>query len=420
MSTRNNDFIGDQIRDLVESAINASDYSKLAQDIKDTVVSAFEEIMGGPSGSYNRSSAGTSSPSARGRSYQNLYGQNPAANPYSSKDRYHFEQTHYRSSDAYKAKQVSRPKSPKLLAEYSPETVKSIIATGAGGAGTLGFASLLGGAVGIAASGGSAGPAIGFLIPLLGVSIGALIAGIKSLGRGSRFKIYKRVIGDRTYCDVKELAQAVGKSEEFVRKELKTMINKKYFLKGRLDDSETCLMLDDESYSKYLQARESYRQAQREKAEKEKEDARLAGNTELVNAIEEGQRYIRQIHEANEAIPAESISLKLDRMEDIVTKIFEVLKEKPDQLPRLRKFMKYYMPTTIKLVEAYKELDSQPEEVETIIKSKKEIEDTIDTINAAYVKLLDSFYEESAIDVKSDISVLQSMLAQEGLTNKPF
>ena len=82
--------------------------------------------------------------------------------------------------------------------------------------------------------------------------------------------------------------------------------------------------------------------------------------------------------------------------------------------------MKYYMPTTIKLLNAYKELDSQPVEGENIRKSKQEIRDTVDTINSAYEKLLDSFFEESTMDIHSDISVLQTMFAQEGLNQSPF
>ena len=101
-------------------------------------------------------------------------------------------------------------------------------------------------------------------------------------------------------------------------------------------------------------------------------------------------------------------------------KIFVVLSQKPDELPNLRKFMNYYMPTTDKLVQTYRELDAQPVEGENISKAKREIEETLDTINNAYEKLLDNFYAEAAMDVSSDISVLQNLMAQEGLVGQPF
>lgn len=114
------------------------------------------------------------------------------------------------------------------------------------------------------------------------------------------------------------------------------------------------------------------------------------------------------------------MSAKLDTMVSLVRRILDRLKEQPDQLPRLRKFNKYYMPTTLKLVKAYEDLDQQPVDGENIRKSKEEIEKTIDTINIAYEKLLDSLFQDSAIDISSDISVLESMLAQEGLTEDKF
>lgn len=71
---------------------------------------------------------------------------------------------------------------------------------------------------------------------------------------------------------------------------------------------------------------------------------------------------------------------------------------------------------TVKLLNAYEDMDSQPIQGENIASSKKEIEDTIDTLNVAFEKLLDSVFEDTAIDVSSDISVLNTVLAQEGLT----
>ena len=83
--------------------------------------------------------------------------------------------------------------------------------------------------------------------------------------------------------------------------------------------------------------------------------------------------------------------------------------------------MEYYLPTTWKLIDAYRVLDQQSIQGENISSSKKEIRDTLDTINEAFENLLDSFFRNTAWDVSTDISVLKTMLAQEGLTgNKDF
>ena len=89
-------------------------------------------------------------------------------------------------------------------------------------------------------------------------------------------------------------------------------------------------------------------------------------------------------------------------------------------MPDLKKLMDYYLPMTVKLLNAYAEMDAQPVQGETIRASKKDIEDTLDTLNLAFEKLLDSVFEDTAMDVSSDISVLHSILAQEGLTEDDF
>nr|WP_243169907.1 5-bromo-4-chloroindolyl phosphate hydrolysis family protein [Eubacterium callanderi] len=136
--------------------------------------------------------------------------------------------------------------------------------------------------------------------------------------------------------------------------------------------------------------------------------------------IEEGKESIEQIREANEAISGEVISQKLDRLEVILCKIFEYVENHTDELPETRKFMGYYLPTTLKLVNAYREMDAEPIQGENIRSAKHEIEETLDTINYAFENLLDSFYQDKAMDISTDITVLETMLAQEGLTEKDF
>lgn len=93
---------------------------------------------------------------------------------------------------------------------------------------------------------------------------------------------------------------------------------------------------------------------------------------------------MRRIKAANDAIPGEVISAKISRMELLVDRIFDRVEQNPDSVNDMRRMMDYYLPTTMKLLEAYEELDAQPVQGENIISSKKEIEDTIDTLNIAF------------------------------------
>ena len=133
-----------------------------------------------------------------------------------------------------------------------------------------------------------------------------------------------------------------------------------------------------------------------------------------------GDSYLTKIREANAAIPGEVISAKLDHLEEIIRKIYARIELHPEQVDDLDKFINYYLPTTLKLVDAYKDFEAQSVKGDNIQSAKKEIESTLETIIYAFETLLDSLYEDDALDISTDISVLQTMFAQEGLTKGAF
>lgn len=262
--------------------------------------------------------------------------------------------------------------------------------------------------------------------------------GMSMLSRANRFQNYVRTIGQDELCNIKLLAQKAGKKEKYVVKDIEKMIQKGWFCQGHLDDRKTCLMVTDSMYREYrklederarhlLEEKERQKRAQAEAKRKMAEDAAKAEEKqkkgsrrrnlapEVKKVIEQGDMYVLKIRECNDAIPGEVISAKIDRMEILVDKIFDRVEQKPSTVGDIRKLIEYYLPTTIKLLETYTEIDSQPVGGENIRAAKKEIEDAIDTINTAFEKLLDSLFQDTAWDVSSDISVLNTMLAQEGL-----
>ena len=198
------------------------------------------------------------------------------------------------------------------------------------------------------------------------------------------------------------------------------MIDKGWFREGHLDPKKTCLMITNQVFEEYLSAvRRSEELRLRELAEEQK--ARERGvSAEVQAVIEEGNAYISKIRQSNDAIPGEEISVKIYRMEELVKRIFERVEQHPENINDIHKLMEYYLPTTVKLLGAYEELDRQPIQGENILHSKKEIEDTLDTLNLAFEKLLDGLFKDTAWDVSTDISVLHTMLAQEGLGKDDF
>ena len=128
---------------------------------------------------------------------------------------------------------------------------------------------------------------------------------------------------------------------------------------------------------------------------------------------------MQHIRECNDAITGDVMSQKLFTLEDIMKRIFEQLKKSPESADDLQKLMKYYLPTTTKLIDAYKDLEGQPSFGENnIANTKKEIEDTLDVINVAFGKLFDDMFEDAAWDISTEISTMKTMLAKEGLTGE--
>ena len=262
------------------------------------------------------------------------------------------------------------------------------------------------------------------VVTLIGTlaGVGMIGSGCTGLGRLKRFQKYKKTLGHKTYCSFEDLAKTVGRSIKSVKKDIHYMIAKSWFLEGRTDTKETCLITSNETYRQYEETQKALEQRSAEEAQKRMQESEKQSriSPQVQEVLDRGEAYIKKIHASNDAIPGEEISAKIAKMEQIVEQIFQRAEEHPEIIPDLKKMMDYYLPMTVKLLDAYEDMDRQPIQGETIRASKKEIEDTLDTLNEAFAKLLDSVFQDTAWDVSSDISVLHTMLAQEGLTENDF
>ena len=268
---------------------------------------------------------------------------------------------------------------------------------------------------------GSIGSTVVTLIGTL-AGVGMIGSGCTGLGRLKRFQKYKKTLGHKTYCSFEDLAKTVGRSIKSVKKDIHYMIAKSWFLEGRTDTKETCLITSNETYRQYEETQKALEQRSVEEAQKRMQESEKQSriSPQVQEVLDKGEAYIKKIHASNDAIPGEDISAKIAKMEQIVEQIFQRAEEHPEIIPDLKKMMDYYLPMTVKLLDAYEDMDRQSIQGETIRASKKEIEDTLDTLNEAFAKLLDSVFQDTAWDVSSDISVLHTMLAQEGLTENDF
>lgn len=249
--------------------------------------------------------------------------------------------------------------------------------------------------------------------------------GKRITSRTKRFRQYVSFIGEKKFCKLDALASHMGYSKKYLVKDIRKMMRVGLFPQAHFDEEGSYLIMDHQTYQQYIEANNEYQRKQQDKVKLEKEQQQqekeeTPEQKELRRVIAEGKSYVSQITAANDAIPDADISEKLSRLEQITLKIFDFVEQHPEQLPELRKFMEYYLPITLKLVNAYKELDAQIVEGQNITSSKNEIGKTLDTINYAFEKLYDSLYESTAMEVSSDISVLEALFAQDGLTKKDF
>lgn len=497
---------GDQIRNLVQDAIDKEDFSQLSSTISNVVndtMSGLEKALkdslgngtqqpGGAAGAEKDSSGaqdarygggqtvqdqadgqtGTAGSNRGGRTQSESGDQYRNRRPYQTwttqarqeaadRIRVNMEKTHRTRYTEH-----AQEKNTSLVPVKAPGKVSGTVMkwVGYSCSGMFGLSLAILGAVG-AATGVSLAVPVGILGVLFAGSLGLGIGGKKRLELAQRFRKYVSVLGNRTYCMVEELADSVGESSKFVRKDLKKMIRQGFFPQGYLDQKETCLITDKQTYQQYQDAQQSY-EARKKAAQQSKDpgrrdgdgqyfetafDSESSGGSENAAAkrsgtnqngaasghfadsdiradldpkcaelIAQGRSYIRHIHECNDRILDEAMSEKLARLEVVVTRIFTEAERNPEVVDDLKKMMSYYLPTTKKLLDAYCNLNEQPVGGQNIDTMKKEIEETLDTLNSAFEKLLDDLFEEQAWDISSDISVLNTMLAQEGLTGNQF
>ncbi|MBR3383159.1 MAG: 5-bromo-4-chloroindolyl phosphate hydrolysis family protein [Clostridia bacterium] len=144
------------------------------------------------------------------------------------------------------------------------------------------------------------------------------------------------------------------------------------------------------------------------------------GDEALDNMLHEGDMAIREMKRLDESISDEKISSDIVRLEEISGKIFGHVRENPKKLPQIRKFMNYYLPTTLKLLNAYDRMVDQGVEGENISSAKQGVEGIMDNIVKAFEKQLDSLFGDQAMDISTDITVLENMLAREGFVEDPI
>ncbi|MGN0984782.1 MAG: 5-bromo-4-chloroindolyl phosphate hydrolysis family protein [Gemmiger sp.] len=240
------------------------------------------------------------------------------------------------------------------------------------------------------------------MLMLLG-GAGCLFAGQRAkTSRRMRKKILN-IVGDAPYMYIEDIAASIPCSYEKCCQHLENCVDQEVFGKNAYLDMRTRSLVV------------------RGAAPKPEPAPAPAPAPAKEEPADRYQQMLNELRRVNDQIPGEEMSDKISRLETVSGKIFAQTRNDPDKLPQIRKFMDYYLPTALKLLQTYAELEAQGVEGDNIRESKRRIEQVMDTLVVAFENQLDKLFQADALDVSADIDVMQNMLRADGLADgDPF
>ena len=256
------------------------------------------------------------------------------------------------------------------------------------------------------------------LLPFSAASIWLTVTGNRQRKLVDTYNHYAEIIGPSEYISMEDLATYAGTSEEEAQRQIEKMMKNNMLPQGRFDRNQTTLMLTPRVWKQYQAAEQS--RLQRELAENSDTgpEPEAVKSDEENSVLREGSEFVEKVRHYNDLIPDEAMSEKLFCLETIIQRIFTQLEKEPDSAPDLHRLMNYYLPTVDKLLQAYTELENHPSGMDNIDRTRKEIEEAVDTVNVAFENLFDDLFQDTAWDISSDISVMKTMMKQDGLMEK--
>ena len=270
------------------------------------------------------------------------------------------------------------------------------------------------------------------------------------------YQSYAAIIGNRVEVDVRELSAKLGKSTTAVMYDLQTMISKGYLGSSAYLDKGRGMLITDATETENFDVSDVIDKAKRFVVEishtEPKRDERIYADTKSepievtfsepkakpqpvrreirevnsepakkrsaapsVKQNDDFEETLRKIRDLNDQIDDREVSASIDRIGSLTADIFRVVRQKPEKADEVRKFMNYYLPITLKLLQDYALMEKQSYQGKNIQESRDKIEELLKTLITAFERQLDKLFSADALDVEADISVLQTMMAKDGL-----
>ncbi|MEA5065136.1 MAG: 5-bromo-4-chloroindolyl phosphate hydrolysis family protein [Eubacteriales bacterium] len=271
---------------------------------------------------------------------------------------------------------------------------------------TGGIAVILG-ALFLRATGG-----ISFLWTLFWMLGGAALVGFDAQQKKleKRRQRYLAVVGAQRTASIMAIASTLGVDYNTACDDLQRLIDDKAFPEGAYLDLGQGLFVAHSQYASSTARRAAEKQPPKTAERQPAAEAPIEEENEYV-------RWLTQIRAANEAIKDEKLSEQIEEIEQYTANIFECVVERPEKKTEIHTFMNYYLPTTLKLLNAYARLERQNVAGGSIEESKRNIESMVDQLVWAFRRQNDQMFAKDALDISSDIKVMETMLARDGLSD---
>ena len=214
-----------------------------------------------------------------------------------------------------------------------------------------------------------------------------------------RSQRYILAIGNLDAMPIEEIAKRVNRKPSQAKKELQKLIDKGYLGEDAYIDHERGYFLRFGATLEEEEEESPFEEEVRQPTPKE--------------AQEGYSGILRNIRRANDRIADPELSRKIDRLEQVSALIFKEVEEHPEKRNSIHTFFDYYLPTTQKLLDTYAEFEETGVEGENLREAKERIEQTMDLIVAGFEHQLDQLYSSDAMDVASDIKVMEAMLKRD-------
>jgi hypothetical protein len=231
-----------------------------------------------------------------------------------------------------------------------------------------------------------------------GVSGAYLLSGTGLRKKLRRYRTYLPLISSRPAVPLQMLAAAVNTSPGKVRRDLEEMLDTGMLAQGYLDYHSDRLVLSPGA------AEQEARKPQ------EQEKKRPADDADKENAL------LNEIRQVNDLVKNEKLSAQIDQIGMITAKILDYEKSHPASAPQLHSFLSYYLPTTLKILRAYGQLEAQEVSGGNITAAMVRIENMMDKVVEGFEKQLDQLFLGETMDITADVAVLERMLAKDGLS----